>query len=127
VNARDITDRIKLQQKLDLELASKQKDITAAIIETQEKERSQLGLELHDNVNQVLTTIKLYNEMLLDGLGDQKDILTRSIKHLQNCINEIRSISKRLSAPTLGAITLDSSIRELIQSISLTGLALNTL
>jgi PAS domain S-box-containing protein len=120
VNARDVTDRIKLQQKLDLELASKQKDITAAVIETQEKERSQLGLELHDNVNQVLTTIKLYNEMLLDGLGDQRDILTRSIKHLQDCINEIRSISKRLSAPTLGDITLDSSIRELIKSINLT-------
>ena len=120
INARDINDRIKLQQKLDLEMTSRQKQITAAIIETQEKERSQLGLELHDNVNQVLTTIKLYNEMLLEGMGDQKDILNRSVKHLQNCINEIRSISKRLSAPTLGNICVDDSVKELVESINLT-------
>lgn len=120
VNARDITDRIKLQNKLDEELANRQKQITAAVIETQEKERSQLGLELHDNVNQVLTTIKLYNEMLLEGMGDQKEILNRSVRHLQNCINEIRSISKRLSAPTLGKICLDESIKELIDSVKLT-------
>jgi signal transduction histidine kinase len=63
-------DRIKLQERLNVEMANKQKQITAAIIQTQEKERSQLGLELHDNVSQVLTTIKLYNEMLLDGVGE---------------------------------------------------------
>ena len=120
INAREITDRIRLQNKLDEELANRQKQITAAVIETQEKERSQLGLELHDNVNQVLTTIKLYNEMLLEGIGDQKDILNRSVRHLQSCINEIRSISKRLSAPTLGKISLDESIKELISSINLT-------
>lgn len=121
INARDITDRIKLQNKLDQELSNRQKQITAAVIETQEKERAQLGLELHDNVNQVLTTIKLYNEMLLEGMGDQKEILNRSVKHLQNCINEIRSISKRLSAPTLGKISLDDSIKELVDSVNLTG------
>lgn len=120
INARNIMDRIKLQERLNAEMANKQKQLTAAIIETQEKERSQLGLELHDNVSQVLTTIKLYNEMLLDGMGDQKDILGRSVKHLQDCINEIRSISKRLSAPTLGKISLNESIKELIQSINLT-------
>jgi len=120
INARNIMDRIKLQERLNVEMANKQKQITAAIIQTQEKERSQLGLELHDNVSQVLTTIKLYNEMLLDGVGDHKDILGRSIRHLQECIDEIRSISKRLSAPTLGKICLNDSIEELVQSINLT-------
>lgn len=120
VNARDISDRIKLQQKLDQQLANNQNEITAAVIKTQENERSQLGQELHDNVNQVLTTIKLYNEMLLDGLGNKEDLLQRSVKHLQACINEIRSISKRLSAPTLGKISLNESIRELVDSINLT-------
>jgi signal transduction histidine kinase len=39
---------------------------------------------------------------------------------LQSCINEIRSISKRLSAPTLGKITLKESIKELVDSINMT-------
>lgn len=120
INARDITDRIRLKEQLDREVANRQKNITSAVIKAQEGERSQLGQELHDNVNQVLTTIKLYNEMLLDGIGDSQDLLQKSVKHLQSCINEIRSISKRLSAPTLGKISLSDSIYELVDSINLT-------
>jgi PAS domain S-box-containing protein len=120
INARDITERKKLEAQLTVEQKNRQRAITSAVIKAQESERSQLGQELHDNVNQVLTTVKLYNEMLFDGIGDPKDILEKSIHHLQSCINEIRSISKRLSAPTLGKISLEDSIKELVDSINLT-------
>jgi len=120
VNARDIHERVTLEQQLEAELFSRQKEITAAVIKAQELERSQLGLELHDNVNQVLTTVKLYNEMLLSGIGNEKELLIKSTQYIQDCINEIRSISKRLSAPTLGNITLRDSICELVESINLT-------
>lgn len=120
INARHITERKKLEEQLTIEQKNRERLITSAVIKAQETERSQLGQELHDNVNQVLTTIKLYNEMLLDGIGDAKDILQKSIHHLQSCINEIRSISKRLSAPTLGKISLEDSIKELVDSINLT-------
>ena len=120
VNARNISDRIELQNRLNEELHLKQKEITSAVIRAQEIERSQLGLELHDNVNQVLTTVKLYHEMYLTGLVQDKELLVRSAQYTQDCINEIRSISKRLSAPTLGKISLEDSIRELIDSVNLT-------
>jgi PAS domain S-box-containing protein len=120
INARNVTERKKLQEELAQAQKKRQRAITSAVIKAQESERSQLGQELHDNVNQVLTTVKLYNEMLFDGIGDPKDILQKSIHHLQSCINEIRSISKRLSAPTLGKITLEESINELVESINLT-------
>lgn len=120
VNARDIRERKRLAAQLAIEQKNRQRAITSAVIRAQESERSQLGQELHDNVNQVLTTVKLYNEMLSDGIGDPKDILQKSIHHLQSCINEIRSISKRLSAPTLGKITLKESIKELVDSINMT-------
>lgn len=120
INARNITERKKLEGQLAREQKNRQRAITSAVIKAQELERSQLGQELHDNVNQVLTTVKLYNEMLCDGIGDTQDILQKSIHHLQSCINEIRSISKRLSAPTLGKITLKESIEELVDSINIT-------
>jgi PAS domain S-box-containing protein len=120
INARNITERKKLEKQLENQQKKRQRDITSAVIKAQESERSQLGQELHDNVNQVITTVKLYNEMLLDGIGDPKEILQKSIHHLQSCINEIRSISKRLSAPTLGKISLEDSIKELVDSINLT-------
>lgn len=96
------------------------KMITEAVIQAQEKERSIIGLELHDNINQVLTTVKLHNEMIMEGLGDPKVLLTRASGYLQNCINEIRSLSKRLSAPTLGKIRLEDSVKDLVDSINST-------
>jgi PAS domain S-box-containing protein len=120
INSSDITERVHLQQELHRKTLQNQKEVTTAVINAQEMERSQIGQELHDNVNQVLTTVKLYNEMLLDGIGNATEIVEKSVYHLQNCINEIRSISKRLSAPTLGNITLQESIRELVESINLT-------
>lgn len=114
--------RIRRQQKeLDAETARRQQLVMDAVIQAQEAERTAIGLELHDNVNQMLTTVKLHNEMVLDGIGDPKVILRRAADYLQQCINEIRGLSKRLSAPTLGKISLAESVHELAESINLTG------
>lgn len=120
VNSRDITEWVELQERYKKETAKKQKEITAAVIKAQETERAQVGQELHDNVNQVLTTVKLYNEMIAKGLGNKEEIIAKSEHYLQQCIDEIRSISKRLSAPTLGDIKLEDSIKELVESINFT-------
>ncbi|MDB5196893.1 MAG: Signal transduction histidine kinase, partial [Flaviaesturariibacter sp.] len=105
---------------LAAETAQRQRVITEAVIKAQEAERSSIGLELHDNVNQILTTVKLHNEMVLDGIGDSQILLHKSSRYLQECINEIRSLSKRLSAPTLGKITLEESVRDLVESVNST-------
>jgi len=109
------------RQKTAREEEEKQRHrlITEAVIRAQESERSVIGLELHDNINQVLTTVKLHNEMVLEGVGDPKVLLTRASKYLQDCINEIRGLSKQLSAPTLGKISLEESVKDLIDSINL--------
>jgi signal transduction histidine kinase len=120
LNARDVTEKIKLQKKLAKEQATRQRQIMDAAIQVQEKERSQLGTELHDNVNQVLTTIKLYIEMYLSNTVDDRNILYKAVGYVQDCINEIRSISRRLSAPTLGKITLKESLKELVDSFNVT-------
>lgn len=102
------------------EARQRHKLITEAVIQAQENERSLIGLELHDNINQVLTTVKLHNEMVLEGIGDPKTVLSRASHYLQECINEIRNLSKRLSAPTLGKISLEESVKDLVDSINLT-------
>jgi PAS domain S-box-containing protein len=118
----DLSEKVRLQKDLDQKTRQSQREMTTAVINAQESERSNLGLELHDNVNQVLTTVKLYVEMLRDGIGgNQSELFGKTLIHLQGSINEIRSISKRLSAPTLGNISLNDSIKELAESINLTG------
>lgn len=102
------------------EARQRHKEITEAVIRAQESERALIGLELHDNINQVLTTVKLHNEMVLEGLGEARVLLPRASKYLQDCINEIRSLSKRLSAPSLGKISLEESVNDLLDSVNVT-------
>ena len=115
----DITERKKLQEQLLREQKLRQQLITASSIKAQEQERAKVGRELHDNVNQVLTTVKLYLELCCDGLGNEA-LLQKSMRLVQESIEEIRSLSRRLSAPTLGNLRLKDSLRELIDSVALT-------
>lgn len=119
--SRSLNEEIQKQKAArEKEAKQRHKLITEAVIRAQEKERSLIGLELHDNINQVLTTVKLYNEMVLQGVAEPETLLPRSMNFLQDCINEIRSLSKRLSAPTLGKISLEESVKDLIDSINAT-------
>ncbi|MEJ7913538.1 MAG: PAS domain S-box protein [Chitinophagaceae bacterium] len=115
---RDMTEKNKLQTQLDQELELRQRKITTAVIQAQEAERAIIGQELHDNVNQVLTTVKLYTELCLDGNFNNIALLDKSVHLLNASINEIRALSKRLSAPTLGNILLKDSISELVDAIN---------
>ena len=58
--------------------------------------------------------------MFLTGYVQDKNLLVKSTQYTQDCINEIRRISKRLSAPTLGNISMRDSIRDLVDSINVT-------
>lgn len=116
--------RLAIRQKteaLEKETRFRQQMVTSAVICAQERDRSAIATELHDNVSQILTTVKLFHQMALDGLSDTKAVLERSSLHLQDCIDELRSLSLRLSAPTLGEIRLLDLIRELADSMSVAG------
>lgn len=115
--AHDITDKTLLEDKLVRERDRKSKEITAAAIKGQEAERSRVSRELHDNVNQVLTTVKLYTELCLDEMVDPKVILPKCTALLVTSIEEIRSLSRQLSAPSLGNMSYQESISELVNSM----------
>ncbi len=115
--ANDITDKVLLQKKLDAERDLYNRKITFAAIKGQELERARVGSELHDNVNQVLTTVKLYLELCKDGRVDSNDILSKCSYLLNNTINEIRNLSKQLSAPSLGKINFREALNDLVESI----------
>jgi PAS domain S-box-containing protein len=111
---------ITARKKLEGEIRLQQTRTNAAVISAQEKERAHVGQELHDNVNQVLTTVKLYQELCLSDIENRDELTRKSVELIQLSINEIRSLSKRLSAPSLGNIRLSESIKELVDVISAT-------
>lgn len=118
VQIRDVTHRKRMEFKLQNEQKRYRRILTKQIIIAQEREREIIGHELHDNVNQILTTVKLYLEMALQNEGSQKELIKRSIGHLMNCISEIRNLSHSLSAPTLGTQSLIDSLQALIENVS---------
>jgi PAS domain S-box-containing protein len=120
LKAKDITTRKELEKKLFRERKDGKNKIIKATIEAQEKERSLIGRELHDNVNQVLTTVKLYNELSYHDENSNKDLLKRSIQQINYCIEEIRSLSHRLAVPKVGDYDLEELIRDLVDTINVT-------
>ena len=118
--AQDITERKRLEQELLQRELEKQKMIGQATIETQEQERSEIGKELHDNVNQVLTTTKLYLDLSLSNPEMKDELIQKSSKNVIYVINEIRQLSRSLMNPSLGDLGLVDAINDLIENINLT-------
>jgi PAS domain S-box-containing protein len=116
---KDITDRKKLEQELLAEQINHQKALTQATIDGQEKERREIGKELHDNIGQQLTTTKLYLDLAKTTADDAtNEMVSLALKSIADVINEIRTISHSLVPPTLGDLGIIESIEELIGSIS---------
>ena len=80
-----------------------------------------MSKEIHDNVNQILTTVKLYLEMAQDGVPNREALVTKAKEYVMTSINEIRQITKRLAAPEQVEMRLEESVKELVDSLSLAG------
>lgn len=114
----DITEKKKLQEKLTEEKVNKQKEITRASMYMQEKEREVIGRELHDNVNQVLTSAKLYLDFALEQPTPTKALITKCQERIVNAINEIRNVSKALVPPSIDDLGLKHSVQDITSTIS---------
>lgn len=110
--------RRKTAEKLMAEEEKHQRRITQEVISAQEKEREEIGHELHDNINQVLTSVKLYLEMALYTPEMREELIAKSKNLVEGSIKEIRGLSHELSAPTLGTRSLVDSIEALIETVS---------
>ncbi len=115
---RDTTERKKLEENLSIEKKTRQQMITKQVIQAQEREREAIGRELHDNVGQILSTVKLYLDIVTKNKDAGKELLPKSVDLLIGSIHEIRNLSHALSAPTLGTKSLVDSINDLLQNVN---------
>jgi PAS domain S-box-containing protein len=113
----DITEKKILQDRLSSQEKEKRKQMIAAVLDAQEKERLHIASELHDNVGQILTTCKILLEGELGKAGAPQSI-DHTYRHLQNAINELRSISHKLNPAQLHEIGLINALKELVKSVN---------
>ena len=116
--ANDVTEKLKAEAELSRRRQKEQRLITETTIEAQEKEREEIGKELHDNINQILAAAKLQLEMAMTGHNGAQP-LKKSSENINLAIKEIRQLSQSLVAPSLGDVPLSHAIRDLIDNISM--------
>ena len=119
--AHDCTDKHEIEVQLVNEKIDKQKSIVEAILQGQEMEKNEIGKELHDNINQMLTTVKLYHEMALSNKEMNIDLIKKGSDILTAVIQEIRGLSKSLVAPGANEVSLNDSVNDLIQTVMESG------
>jgi signal transduction histidine kinase len=107
------------EKLLQLEL-NKQKLLAQAMIDAQEKERAEIGKELHDNINQILSTTKLYLELAKSDDKERLSLINRSAGNIHHAIREIRNISRSLVPASIGDLGLMDSLVDLIESVQVT-------
>lgn len=121
--ANNITEKVRLEEKLAEEKLLKQKEITEAMIQVQEKERYEISTELHDNVNQQLTVAMMYIASAQQKMPDDSELLKQSSGFILNAIEEIRKLSQTLVTPLIKHFGLSKAIEGLLEDVS----AVNTL
>jgi PAS domain S-box-containing protein len=116
----DVTERVELENKLIKERQTKQNEITAAVLTAQENERTEIGRELHDNLNQTLAVAKLYMQMAKkpEPEPEKNFYLDKSCDLLTDVIGEIRRISKNLVIPGTHIIGLFDNIKNLVHELT---------
>jgi len=116
--ANDITERRRAETELARQRIMQQKLITETAVQAQEREREELGKELHDNINQILTATKLYIEFAkVADENEVPDLLEKSCKHITMAIEEIRRLSHQLVAPSLEDTSLVQALSQLLSNM----------
>lgn len=119
----NITEKVRLEEKLEEERLLKQKEINEAMIRVQERERYEISTELHDNVNQQLTVAMMHIASAEQKFKDESGLLKQSSGFILHAIEEIRKLSQTLVTPLIKHFGLSKAIEGLLDDIG----AVNTL
>lgn len=118
----DITERKLLENQLERERMEKQQEITDAVFTAEENERQELGRELHDNVQQILVSARLFLSMIKKEDTPETDysFLQQTNQMILTAINEIRNLSHSMITPFMEKTTLKQAIEKLISNTTST-------
>lgn len=106
-----------LEEKLAMDIELREQEISNAIRDARDTERSEIGKELHDNVNQLLSASKLYLEMAKNGGKNADMYLGRSSEYTLTAIEEIRKLTKGLSTDVIRNLGLEVAIENLCRDM----------
>jgi PAS domain S-box-containing protein len=111
----DLSKMHKLEGQLQLESKRNEKEMADAVEEAKEMERSGIGRELHDNVNQLLGASLLYLDMARNDIKNGDIYLLHSVEYTRTAIEAIRKLSKGLIIETIDDFGLSATIEGMVR------------
>lgn len=103
---RNISEKKRLELELQEQEKKAQLEKIAASLAAQEKERSLIGAELHDNVNQILSTTHLLLSVVKRTPNRCAELIPRCMEYIKKAVDENRKLAHELVAPDLKNETL---------------------
>jgi len=101
------------------EQVQRHKAITQATISAQEREKTNISRELHDNVNQILMSAKLFMDTAKRMPGQSDELLDKAIEYQLLALQEIRKLSKSLSTSSVKTVGLQESVGDIVKNMEL--------
>lgn len=96
--------------------------LSQELLNVQETERQQISLDLHDNVAQELSSLKVSGDLVRDdverGIQPSLEDIAGWGKHLDRCIKIVRDLSYSLRPPGLEQIGLTSALADYCRNYS---------
>jgi two-component system, NarL family, sensor histidine kinase UhpB len=117
----DVTEVRRLQHQLVEQELQNQKQITQTTIQAQEKERTEIAKELHDNVNQLLATAKIMIDTAKNFPELHDTCLSKSQEAIMEAIKELRNLAHSMMPPPFENNEFENILMDLAHNINLTG------
>ena len=84
--------------------------LSIQLMRSQDDERRRIARNLHDSLGQHLTSIKMNLDSLNSGAAE-KNVLNATLKSVEQCISETRTLSSLLHPPLLDEVGFSSAAR----------------
>lgn len=105
--------RLRRQMARDVELAHELQELSARLVSAQEQERRHIARELHDEIGQALTAIKVelaYAQSAIDNARGSGSVLQAARTITDSALHQVRDLSYLLHPPALDEFGLVSAI-----------------
>lgn len=115
----DLTEKRRLEEELAQQKEKERLRISQAMIAGQEFERNEISKELHDNVNQILSSAMILLTTARGSSEDKEFLIDKTTQYIDLAIQEIRKISKSLNSSIVKEVGLVDPIEDIIKNMQL--------
>lgn len=118
IRQRTVKDEIIVRQKI--QQLEEEKKLMAAklLLEGQENERKRIASELHDGLGVLLSATKMQFSSIIDKSPDNKELIDKATKMLEQASGDVRKISHNMMPGLLTRLGFYEAVEDLFENIN---------